>query len=83
MNILSWLMFGLLIGAIANIIDPTPSKGGWIGAILLGILGSMLGGLLGNMVFGIGVNGFNFPSVAIAVLGALLVLFIDRAFRRA
>lgn len=83
MNIISWIIFGIIVGSIANIIDPHPSEGGWVGAVVLGILGAILGGFLGNMVFGIGISGFNFPSLAVAVLGALFLLFIGRAFGRA
>lgn len=83
MSIFFWILFGLITGVIANIIDPYPAKGGWLGAIVLGILGAMLGGFLGNMIFGIGISGFNFPSFAVAVLGALLLLFLGRAFSRA
>ncbi len=83
MNILFWIAFGLIVGVIANLIDPEPSQGGWLGAMILGILGAMLGGFLGNMVFGIGISGFNFPSLAIAVLGSLFLLFIGKAFGRA
>lgn len=83
MSIFFWIVFGLITGVIANILDPHPDKGGWLGAIMLGILGSLLGGFLGNMVFGIGISGFNFPSFAVAVLGSLLLLFLGRAFSRA
>jgi uncharacterized membrane protein YeaQ/YmgE (transglycosylase-associated protein family) len=83
MNILFWVIFGLIVGTVANLIDPEPSQGGWFGAMILGILGAMLGGFLGNMVFGIGISGFNFPSLAVAVLGALFLLFIGKAFGRA
>lgn len=83
MNILSWIIFGLITGLIANIIDPYPEKGGLLGAVILGILGAILGGFLGNIVFGIGISGFNFPSFAVAVLGSLVLLFIGRAFGRA
>lgn len=79
MNILLWLVFGLIVGTIANLIDPYPSKGGMLGSIILGILGAILGGILGNMVFRIGITGFNFPSLAVAVLGALLLMFVERA----
>lgn len=80
MNLVLWIVFGLMVGIIANIIDPQPSKGSILGSLILGILGAILGGILGNLVFGIGVTGFNFASLAIAVLGALLILFIERAF---
>lgn len=83
MNILAWVIFGLITGIVANIIDPAPSRGGILGAVVLGILGAILGGFMGNLIFGIGVSGFNFPSFAVAVLGSLLLLFIGRAFGRA
>lgn len=83
MNLLAWVIFGLITGIVANIIDPYPARGGLLGAIVLGILGAILGGFLGNLVFGMGITGFNFPSFAVAVLGSLLLLFIGRAFGRA
>ena len=83
MNFFAWILFGLITGLLANIIDPYPAKGGLLGAMLLGIAGAVLGGFLGNMIFGLGVTGFNFPSFAVAVLGSLLLLFVGRAFGRA
>ncbi len=82
MNILLWIIFGLTVGIIANLIDPYPSRGGMLGSIVLGILGAILGGVLGNIVFGISITGFNLPSLAVAVLGALLLMFVERAFGR-
>ncbi len=67
---------------IANYIDPYPQRGGFLGSIVLGILGAVLGGLLGDIVFGLGVSRFSLPSMAIAVLGSLLLLFISRASQR-
>lgn len=82
MNILAWIVFGLIVGAIANWLDPRPSQGGFLGAIILGILGALLGGFLGDLLFGIGVTGFNFSSFIVAVIGALILLFVSRAFLR-
>lgn len=82
MNLLAWVIFGLITGIVANIIDPYPSRGGILGAIVLGVLGAVIGGFMGNLIFGIGISGFNFSSFAIAVLGSLLLLFIGRAFGR-
>ena len=83
MNILSWAVFGLIAGVIANAIDPEPSSGGVLGAIVLGVVGALVGGFLANLVFGVGVTGFNISSLVVAVLGSLLVLMAGRAFRRA
>lgn len=80
MTILSWILFGAAAGVLANVIDPSPSRGGALGAIILGILGAILGGLISNIVFGVGVSGFNLPSLVVATLGALLLLFLQKAF---
>lgn len=81
MNLLFWVAFGLITGIVANLLDPRPSEGGAIGAIILGIGGALLGGLLANLVLGIRITGFDLPSLAISVLGAMLLLFLGRAIR--
>lgn len=83
MGVLSWIVFGLIVGFLANLIDPSPSQGGLIGTLLLGVLGSLVGGFLGSLIFGVGVSGFNVSSFIIAVLGSLLLLILQRSFRRA
>lgn len=79
---LSWIIFGLIVGIIANIIDPRPAAGGILGAIVLGIVGALVGGFLGNLLFGVGVSGFNLSSFIVAILGSLLLLFVSRALVR-
>lgn len=81
MNIISWIVFGLIVGVIANMIDPQPARGGLVGAVVLGVLGALLGGFLGNLLFGVGISGFNLSSFIVAVIGSLVLLFIGRAFR--
>lgn len=81
MNIVAWMVFGLVVGVIANLLDPQPSRGGMLGAIVLGIVGALVGGFLSTFVFGVGITGFNFTSFAVAILGSLLVLYVERAFR--
>ena len=46
MSILLWVVFGLIVGSIANFIDPRESQGGLLGSITLGIVGSVVGGIL-------------------------------------
>lgn len=82
MGILSWIIFGLIVGIISYIIDSKESEGGLAGAIILGILGAMLGGFLANLLFGIGISGFNLSSLAIAVIGSLLLLFLGRVVQK-
>lgn len=83
MDVIGWILFGLIAGVVANAIDPHPASGGLLGAIVLGVLGALVGGFLANLIFGVTVTGFNFTSFAIAVVGSLVVLYIGRAFRRA
>lgn len=82
MNILAWVVFGLVVGVIANYVDPKPSYGGVVGAVILGVVGSLIGGFLSSLLLGVGVTGFNIPSIIIGVLGSLLLLLIARSFRR-
>lgn len=82
MNIILYAVFGLIVGSLANWIDPEPSQGGILGSMVLGVVGSVVGGYLGEAIFGVGVTGFNLPSVLVAVAGALILLFVLRMFRR-
>lgn len=83
MGILSWLLFGLITGVIANLLEPTPSEGGLLGAIVLGIAGAVVGGFVGSLLLGVDITGFNISSFIVAVGGSLLLLFVGKALRRA
>jgi uncharacterized membrane protein YeaQ/YmgE (transglycosylase-associated protein family) len=52
---------------------------GIIGDIILGIVGALVGGFLSSVLLGIDVTGFNFTSLVIAVVGAIIVIAIARA----
>ena len=78
MGILAWIVFGLIAGAIAKWIMPGNDPGGWIITILLGIGGAVVGGFLGSLLLGLDVTGFNISSFLVAILGAILLLFIYR-----
>ena len=86
LNILLWIVFGLIAGAVAQFIMPgrdpgesTSAKGLAITAGL-GILGALAGGLISSTLFNWDVTGFNLPSFAIAIGGALLLLLLYRMF---
>jgi uncharacterized membrane protein YeaQ/YmgE (transglycosylase-associated protein family) len=81
MGILSWILLGLIVGALAKWIMPGPDPGGMIVTILIGIAGAFVGGFLATQLgFGT-VTGFNLGSLAIAVGGALLLLWGHRRLR--
>ena len=75
MGILTWIVLGLIVGALAKWIMPGNDPGGIFITILIGIAGALIGGFLSSAL-GMGdVTGFNLPSVVIAVLGSLILLF--------
>jgi uncharacterized membrane protein YeaQ/YmgE (transglycosylase-associated protein family) len=79
MGILSWILFGLIAGAVAKLIMPGKDPGGVIVTILIGIVGGLLGGWLSSSVFGAaGVQGFNVMSFVWAVVGSLILLILYR-----
>ena len=78
MGFLSWIIFGLIAGAIAKAIHPGKDPGGWIITIIIGIVGAFVGGWLGSLLLGVDVTGFNFSSFLVAIAGAVLCLFIYR-----
>lgn len=81
MNIILWLIFGALAGWIAGAI--TGSGSGLLTNIIVGIIGAFLGGWLFNTFGAQGVTGFNLPSLLVAIVGAIVLLLIVRAFSRA
>lgn len=83
MGILSWVVLGLLAGALARWLMPGNDKMGWIMTIILGIAGAFLGGFVGSIV-GLGsVSGFNIATVLTATVGAFVLLFAYNKFVKA
>jgi uncharacterized membrane protein YeaQ/YmgE (transglycosylase-associated protein family) len=77
MGILSWVVLGLVAGLLARLLMPGKSPAGLLITILLGIAGALVGGYLGSHFLGFGdVTGFDLRSLALAVGGAVLLLFI-------
>lgn len=75
MGILSWILFGLITGAVGKLIMPGDDPGGIFITILIGIVGAMIGGFIGSLLGFGGISGFDFRSLAIAVAGSLILLF--------
>ncbi len=82
MNILSWILFGLITGIIAHMLDPRAEERSILNAILLGVGGALAGGLVANLFFGVPLSQFNLTAFLVAVIGSLLLLFLGRAVRR-
>ncbi len=82
MGILSWIIFGLIAGAVAKWIMPGKDPGGIIITIGIGIAGAVIGGFIATLLGFGGVSGFNLPSLIIAIVGALILLFGYRRLKR-
>lgn len=78
MNIIAWAILGLVAGAIAKLLYPGRQGGGIISTIILGIAGALLGGSLFSLLTGgsIAMSVFNVPSLIVAVLGAMIAIFL-------
>lgn len=79
MGILTWIIVGLIAGALGKLIMPGDDPGGIIVTIILGIVGAIVGGFVFGLFGGGGVTGFNLGSIVVATIGAIIVLAIYRA----
>jgi uncharacterized membrane protein YeaQ/YmgE (transglycosylase-associated protein family) len=86
MSILAWIVLGLIAGAIAKAIYPGHQGGGILGTLILGIIGAIVGGslytLLTTGTLALTSTGLTIGGVVLAVLGAIVALFIYYAVSR-
>lgn len=75
-NIVSWIVFGLIVGVIARFLMPGQQPLGWIKTIGLGIVGSFVGGTIGSLVTSGSETMVRPGGWIMSVIGAILVLFI-------
>jgi uncharacterized membrane protein YeaQ/YmgE (transglycosylase-associated protein family) len=75
MSILAWIVLGLISGFIGSKIVNKQGEG-IVLDIVLGVIGAVVGGFLFNMFGAVGVTGLNLYSLAVAVVGAIVVLVI-------
>lgn len=80
MNILAWIILGLVAGAIAKAIDPAARGGGILSTILLGIIGAFVGGILATLLttgkLVLTASTLSIPGIIVAILGAIIAVFI-------
>ncbi len=80
MGILTWILFGLVIGVIAKLLVPGRDPGGFIVTILLGIAGALVGGFIGRAMgfYGQGQSA----GWLMSILGAIILLALYRMMTR-
>jgi uncharacterized membrane protein YeaQ/YmgE (transglycosylase-associated protein family) len=75
-GVLGWMLFGLIVGAIAKLVMPGRDPGGIIVTMAIGIVGALIGGWLGRAVGWYGPN--DGAGYIVSILGAILLLWIYR-----
>ncbi|HMF99178.1 MAG TPA: GlsB/YeaQ/YmgE family stress response membrane protein [Vicinamibacterales bacterium] len=79
-GVLGWIVFGLIVGAIAKLLTPGRDPGGFLITILLGIAGSVLGGYIGQAMGWYGRN--QGAGLLMSIVGAVILLAIFHLFFR-
>ena len=80
MGILTWILFGLVVGVIAKLLMPGRDPGGFIITILLGIAGALFGGFIGRAMGFYGEN--QGAGWIMSILGAIILLALYRMMAR-
>ncbi len=75
-GVIGWIVFGLIVGAIAKLLMPGRDPGGIIVTMLLGIAGALLGGFVGRALGWYGPN--DGAGFVMSLLGAVLLLVLYR-----
>lgn len=80
MNLIAWVVLGLLAGAIAKAIVPGPQGGGWLSTMVLGVVGAFIGGSLFTFIqtgtLALTAPGLSVPGVFVAVIGAIIAIYL-------
>ena len=78
MNVVWWLLIGLVAGFIARALVPGRDAMGILGTIVLGLVGSLIGGFIGD-IFTKGDQDFSPSGLIGSIVGAVIALLIYRA----
>jgi uncharacterized membrane protein YeaQ/YmgE (transglycosylase-associated protein family) len=82
MGIISSIILGLIVGALAKWIMPGRDPGGIFITIIIGIVGSFLGGLIGSLIDVGTLSKFSFLNILLSLVGALILLGAYRLLKR-
>jgi uncharacterized membrane protein YeaQ/YmgE (transglycosylase-associated protein family) len=81
MNIITWIILGLLAGAIAKAVVPGRQGGSWLSTLALGIVGAFIGGSLHAFIqtgtLQIAATDLSVSGIFVAVLGAIIAIFLS------
>jgi uncharacterized membrane protein YeaQ/YmgE (transglycosylase-associated protein family) len=81
-NILLWALFGLVAGIVAKFISGRGTEfSGMLLTMVLGIAGALVGGFVSTKLLNWDIDTFSIPGFAVAVAGALVLLFLYHMFQ--
>jgi uncharacterized membrane protein YeaQ/YmgE (transglycosylase-associated protein family) len=84
LQILWWIIVGLIVGALARFLVPGRDPMGWLGTIVLGIAGSFVGGFIGSLIWKPASGSYFHPGgFLLSLVGAILLVLIWRKMRPA
>ena len=75
-SLISWAVFGLIVGAIARFFWPGRQPAGCLGTIVLGVAGSVVGGVVSRLLMGNPDTPFEPSGLLMSIVGAMLVLWV-------
>lgn len=75
MGIVSWIVFGLIVGAFAKLLLPGDNPSGWLATLMVGIAGAIFGGFMGNFLGFGDMNTFDFRTLLVAIGGSMVLLY--------
>jgi len=78
-DIISWIIVGIIAGFLAKAVVPGEGPGGVLGDLVVGIVGAIIGGWLFNLFGHTGTTGLNVWSIVVAFVGGVVLLWIVRA----
>jgi len=79
MDILTWIVVGVIAGFLAKAVVPGEGPGGVLGDLVIGVVGAIIGGWIMHYFGHSGANGINIWSICVAFLGSVILLFVMRA----
>jgi len=78
MGLIGWIILGGLAGWVASMIMGNDKQQGLLGNIIVGIIGAGIGGFVVSLIGGEGITGFNIWSFVVALLGAIILIWLWR-----
>jgi uncharacterized membrane protein YeaQ/YmgE (transglycosylase-associated protein family) len=86
MNIIAWIILGLIAGAIAKAIYPGSQGGGMLSTMILGIVGAFIGGTLFTLIrtgtLQFTTATLSIPGIIVAIIGAVIAIYLWGLFQR-